>query len=226
MSAPAQIKIDIVSDVVCPWCAIGYAQLERAVGMMQDRAEFSVRWHPFELAPGMPPEGQNIADYMRERYGASPEQGSSNRARIIDAGAALGIDFRYSADSRMYNTRRAHQLIAWAGEQGRQTAMKQAMFNAFFTDQRNISDTDVLLDTAEGAGFDRDQARIALEDPALVQQVETELAHWRDQNIDGVPAFIVNGKYMIPGAQDPATFVQVLDRVIAKEASEMAETVG
>lgn len=219
MSALAPIKIDIVSDVVCPWCIIGYRQLELAVGKIGDRADVSVRWHPFELAPGMPPEGQNVADYTRERYGATPEQSLANRKRLTDLGTSLGIDFRFSAESRIYNTRRAHQLIAWAGEQGRQTAMKMGMFKAYFTDQLNVSDTDVLLNAAEQAGFDRGQAQSALDNPALADQVERELDYWRDQNITGVPAFIINGKYMIPGAQDADTFVQILDRVMAKEAA-------
>jgi predicted DsbA family dithiol-disulfide isomerase len=219
MAAPARISIDIVSDVVCPWCIIGYRQLERAVGQMADRIDAGIRWHPFELAPAMPPEGQNIADYMRDRYGATPEQGSAGRARIVEIGASLGIDFRYSPDSRMYNTRRAHALLAWAGECGGQTALKLALFDAFFTRQRNVHHTDVLLDAVEAAGLDRDGAAIALEDPRYTAQVEAELDYWRDQNITGVPAFIINRKVMVPGAQDADTFVRVIDRVIEREAA-------
>ena len=126
MTALAQLRIDIVSDVVCPWCAIGYAQLERAIGRMGDNVEVGVRWHPFQLAPYLPPEGQNIADYTRDRYGATPEQSTSSRTRITEAGAALGLEFNYSADSRIYNTRRAHKLLTWAGETGGQTALKKA----------------------------------------------------------------------------------------------------
>ena len=98
------LKIDIVSDVVCPWCAIGYAQLEHAIANLGDRADVSIRWHPFELVPGMPPEGKSTADHLRDRYGASAEQGQANRKRIVDTGAALGIDFRYSDTSRIYST--------------------------------------------------------------------------------------------------------------------------
>lgn len=216
---PAQLRIDIVSDVVCPWCAIGYKQLELAIGRLADKAEVGVRWHPFQLAPYLPPEGQNIADYTHDRYGATPEQSSSSRTRIIGAGKSLGLEFNYSSDSRIYNTRAAHKLLSWAGEQGAQTALKLALFHAYFTDQRNVSDTDVLLDAAESAGLDRDAAAAALEDPRYDEMVDAELAYWQDQNISGVPAFIVNGKYMIPGAQDADTFVRVLERVIEKEAA-------
>jgi len=219
MTAPAKLQIDIVSDVVCPWCAIGYAQLERAIGKLGDRVEVGVRWHPFQLAPYLPPEGQNVAEYTKERYGATPEQSSSSRTRITDAGRELGLEFNFSAESRIYNTRRAHKLLTWAGETGGQTALKKAFFHAYFTAQKNVSDDAVLLDAIEAAGLDRAAAASALEDPRYDAIVDAELAHWLDQNISGVPAFIVNGKYMIPGAQDADTFVRVLEKVMEKEAA-------
>ena len=219
MKAPAQLQIDIVSDVVCPWCAIGYAQLERAIGKLGDRVEGGVRWHPFQLAPYLPPEGQNVAEYTKERYGATPEQSSSSRTRITDAGKELGLEFNFSSSSRIYNTRRAHKLLTWAGETGGQTALKKAFFHAYFTEQKNVSEDAILLDAVEAAGLDRAAAAAALEDPRYDAVVDAELAHWLDQNISGVPAFIVNGKYMIPGAQDADTFVRVLEKVMEKEAT-------
>jgi predicted DsbA family dithiol-disulfide isomerase len=219
MASPIhQLTIDIVSDVVCPWCAIGYRQLEIAAGQMADRAELNVRWHPFELVPGMVAEGQNLADYTRERYGASPEQSRGNRDRLVDAGKALGLEFNYSPESRIYNSHRAHQLLCWAGEAGGQTALKMELFRAYFTDQANIAETDVLLAAVERAGLNVETARIVLEDQRYADQVTAEISHWQDQNITGVPAFIVNGKVMIPGAQDAETFVRVLDRVIERES--------
>ena len=204
MKAPAQLRIDIVSDVVCPWCAVGYKQLEQAIGLIGNKAEFGIRWHPFQLAPNLPPEGQSIADYGRERYGATPEQSAANRTRIQNAGASLGLEFNYSSDSRIYNTR---------------TALKLALFHAYFTDQKNIADEDVLLNIVEKTGLDRAAAALALKDPHYDEVVDAELHHWQMQNITGVPAFIVNGKYMIPGAQDVETFVRVLDRILEKEAA-------
>lgn len=222
MAEPAQIRIDIVSDVVCPWCVIGYKQLERAIGMMDGRVEASVRWHPFELAPDTAPEGVAMTDYVRERYGATPEQSRANRDRISGVGETLGIDFQFSENSRIYNSFKAHQLLAWAGEAGKQTALKMALFTAYFTDQSNISDDDVLMRAVEEAGLNRDEAAAALESERYADQVRQEEIHWQDQNVTGVPAFIINGKFMIPGAQDAATFVQVLDRVIEKEAAAVA----
>jgi predicted DsbA family dithiol-disulfide isomerase len=218
MTEPAQITVDIVSDVVCPWCYVGYKQLERAAGMLEGRAEINVRWHPFELGPDTPQEGKLLADYSRERYGATPEQGKGTRARIQQAGEPLGIAFNYAEDSRIWNTHRAHQLLAWAGEVGKQTALKLALFRANFTDQRNVAEEDVLLDCAEAAELDREAAREVLESGRFAAEVDAEIAHWQDQNITGVPAMIVNGKFMIPGAQDAATLVQIIERVMEREA--------
>jgi predicted DsbA family dithiol-disulfide isomerase len=217
---PAQLHIDIVSDVVCPWCAIGYAQLERAAAAIADRADVSVRWHPFELAPDTPQDGKRLSDYSRERYGATPEQAVASRTRITEAGKALGLDFRYSPDSRIYNSFDAHRLLAWAGEAGGQTALKQALFRAYFTTQQNIAETQVLLDAVSEAGLDRAAAADVLASDAYAVQVRTEEAHWIDQNVTGVPAFIVNGKYMIPGAQDADTMVRVFERVLEREAAD------
>lgn len=219
MTQPAQVTIDIVSDVACPWCAVGYKGLERALEALGDRIDAKVSWHPFELAPDTPPAGQKLTDYVRERYGASPEQSAKNRSRIVDAGAALGIDFRYSDESRIYNTFKAHQLLHWAGGQGRQTELKLAFFKAYFTDQANVSEDEVLLAAVESVGLDRAEAAAVLADGRYAGTVRAEEEYWRDENIAGVPAFIINGKFMVPGAQDAATFVRVLERVMEREAA-------
>lgn len=216
MTTAPVITVDIVSDVVCPWCVIGYRQLERAVGMMGERVDVGVRWHPFQLAPTVPPQGQATRDYVRERYGATPEQSRSNRAQIASLGATLGIDFRFNDESRIYNTHRAHQLLAWAGETGGQTALKLALFDAYFTAQQNVSDAAVLLAAVGKAGLDPKAARAVLDDGRYAATVDTKIAYWQDQNISGVPAFIVNNGYMVPGAQDAETWVRVLERALEK----------
>jgi len=216
---PQKLTIDIVSDVVCPWCAIGYKGLEQALDVLGDRADATITWHPFELAPYLPEEGQLLTDYVRERYGALPEQSAQNRQRIVDAGAAIGLDFRYSSESRIYNTFKAHQLLHWAEGQGRQTALKLALFKAYFTGQKNVADDAVLLDAAESAGLDRAEAAAVLADGRHAGVVRGEEKYWAEQNITGVPAFIINGKYMIPGAQDAETFGRVLEKVMEKEAA-------
>ncbi len=215
---PAQLRIDIVSDVVCPWCAIGYAKLVHASAMLGEKAEIAVKWHPFELAHDTPPEGQLLSDYSRERYGATPEQSRSSRSRIVKAGAAAGLDFRYTPESRIYNSFDAHRLLAWAGETGGQTRLQIALFTAYFTDQANIADEAVLLDAVEAAGLDANEARAVLAEGRYRDHVRAEEGYWQDRNITGVPTFIVNDKYMIPGAQEAETLVRYLERVIEKEA--------
>lgn len=219
MTQPVPITIDIVSDIVCPWCHIGFAQMTRALGQLDGKVEAGVRWHPFQLAPGLPPEGQLMSDYVRERYGATPEQSRGNRSRIQDAGAALGLEINFREEGRIYNTLKGHQLLVWAGEQGKQTALKLALFNAYFRDGLNVSDDAVLLDAAERVGLDRAEAEAALHEPRFAAQVKAETDYWMDNNVTGVPAFIINGKYMIPGAQDADTLVRYIERVLEKEAA-------
>ncbi|MEQ1547874.1 MAG: DsbA family oxidoreductase [Chakrabartia sp.] len=219
MTPPAKLTIDIVSDVVCPWCIIGYRQMQQAITQLDGKADAIVRWHPFELVPGMAPEGQNLRDYGKERYGASPEQSRANRDRLLAIGETLGIDFRYSEDSRIYNTRKAHELLHWAADSGKQTDLKLALFNAYFTAQANVSDPEILLAIVASVGLDPDEARQVLDEERFSAAVASEIAYWVDQNVTGVPAFVINGKYMIPGAQDAETFVQIFNRVLAKEAA-------
>lgn len=218
MKAPAQLQIDIVSDVVCPWCIIGFKQLERAIGIMGERVEVGVRWHPFQLAPYLPPEGQSIADYGRERYGATPEQSAANRTRIQDAGKPLGIAFNYSSESRIYNTRRAHKLLAWAGETGGQTALKLALFSAYFTDQRNICEDNVLLTQPMPPALTGRQPRPRLRILAMTKLSMKNCITGRCRTSREFRPSLSMAN-MIPGAQDAETFVQILNRVIEKESA-------
>jgi predicted DsbA family dithiol-disulfide isomerase len=210
------LRIDIISDIVCPWCFVGYKQLERAIATLDGKVDITLHWHPFELAPGLGPEGRSIADHVRERYGATPEQSKGNRARIVEAGAGLGIDFRYGDDSRMYNTHKAHQLLHWAADSGRQTELKLALFHAYFTAQLNVSDTDVLMDVVTIIGLDPVEARAVLNDGRFAKTVSAEIDYWQDHGVSAVPTFIIDNKAMIPGAQDPTTFAHVIEQVLSK----------
>ena len=132
------LRIDIVSDIVCPWCVVGYRQLAEA--LKQTHTDHEIHWHPFELNPDMPEEGQNLREHIMEKYGSSQQESDASRVRITEAGAEVGFEFNFTDDTRMHNTFKAHQLLHWAADYGLKHELKQALFAAHFTDNRNISD--------------------------------------------------------------------------------------
>lgn len=227
MTSPAKLTIDIYSDVMCPWCIIGYSQLQKGLAQLAGEIEAEVRWLPFELNPDMPPEGEDWRDHVARKYGRSPQESGANRARLAEAGDRAGYDFRWHGtgeepSTRIWNTFAAHKLLKWALiEAGSevQTRLKRALFDAHFQQRHNVSDPDVLVEVAASVGLDPAGARAALDDEALGMIVRREEAAAYDMNISGVPAMIVQGKYLIPGAQEPETYANALRRVAAKEAA-------
>ena len=219
-----KLTIDIYSDVMCPWCIIGYAQLKKGLAMLKGEVEAEVRWLPFELNPDMPPEGEESVAHIARKYGRTLEQAAAGRQQMQAAGERAGYSFAYSGDqpeptSKLWNTFAAHKLLKWAlieGGAAVQNRLKLALFDAHFQQRRNVSDPDVLVDVAVSLGLDPAGARAALDDPALGQIVRSEQAQAYDMNISGVPAMIVQGKFMIPGAQEPEVYAQALRRVVAK----------
>lgn len=222
MSVPLPVlRIDIVSDVMCPWCIIGYRQLSKALESLGDVVRAETHWHPFELNPDMPGEGEDAGDHIRRKYGVSAEQSSANRQRMADLGESLGFAFDFSPGARMWNSFAAHILLHWAGEAHGwqvQTDLKLALFAAHFQERRIISSAQVLLDIAAEQGLDRAAAAAALADPDRAAKVRAEQAYWIDQNITGVPAIIFDSRFMVPGAQDADTFRDVIEKVLAKRA--------
>ncbi len=213
------LRIDIVSDVVCPWCIIGYRQVELALAMLEQPVAAETHWHPFELNPNMALEGEDTAEHIARKYGSTPDQSRANRQRLSDIGDSVGFAFNYGEGMRIYNTFKAHKLLTVFGsERGwqAQTALKLALFKAYFQDRRDVSDEAVLLDVAEAQGMDRDTALAWLADEALSQTVRAEQAYWLDQNITGVPAIIFDQKFMVPGAQSAETFADVISKVLSK----------
>lgn len=214
MSTP--IRIDIVSDVMCPWCIIGWKQLERALGATGHGA--TLRWHPFELNPDMPPEGQNLRDHLVEKYGTTEAQSARTRAKMAAMGAELGFVFDFSDDMRMVNSFRAHQVIDWAGTLGHQHAMKMALFAAHFTEGRDVNDTGVLCDLAGRVGLDRDEAARVLAEGSHADSVREKQRFWAGQGITGVPAMVFQQQYLVTGAQGVEAYAQLLDRFATQGA--------
>jgi len=219
MSDIPVITVDIVSDVVCPWCIIGYKKLEKAMQQFEGKARFELAWHAFELNPSMPPEGQDISEHMAQKYGATPEQSKANRERLRNAGSELDFEFSYGNKMRMVNTFDAHRLLHWAGETGKQTALKLALFKAHFTDGKDVSDHDTLVSVAASVGLDEKRARDLLSTNLFAEEVRATEAEWQDRFITGVPAFIFNKKFMVPGAQEADVFANIIESKLLKEAA-------
>jgi len=222
MAEPVPLRIDIVSDVVCPWCIIGYKQVEKALTMLDTAVDAEFWWHPFELNTNMPPEGQDVAEHIQQKYGSTPEQSRANRERMGEIGASLGFQFGQQPDRRIYNTFKAHKLLHIAGhEQGwrKQTELKLALFAAYFQEGRDVSDEAVLIDVAQSVGLNGDGSKAWLADAALTETVRAEQAHWIDQNITGVPAIIFDQQFMVPGAQSAEAFAGFIGKVLAKRTA-------
>jgi len=209
----AEIQIDIVSDVMCPWCIIGFRQLEQALGATGTAAY--VRWHPFELNPQMPPAGQNLQEHITGKYNVSAEQSAQNRAQMQALGGDLGIDFQFSGDSRIVNTFAAHQLLDWAQEQGLQHPLKLALFEAHFTQERDVSWHEVLVQVAAEVGLDGAEARAVLADGRRGTQTRAQQQFWTSKGIVGVPAMVFDGKYLLTGAQGAPNYAQMVQKVVA-----------
>lgn len=221
-AAAIPLRIDIVSDVVCPWCIIGLKQVEKALALVDRDLAVETHWHPFQLNPNMPPEGEDTAEHIARKYGSTPEQSRANRQRLSDIGDSVGFAFNYGEGMRIYNTFNAHKLLTIFGsERGwkAQTDLKMALFKAYFQDRRDVGDTEVLCDIAEAQGMDRAVAAAWIADAALTESVRAEMAHWMDQNITGVPAIIFDQKFMVPGAQSAETFADVINKVLAKRTT-------
>jgi predicted DsbA family dithiol-disulfide isomerase len=211
------IQIDFVSDVSCPWCVIGLRGLEEALARTGDLVDAQIRFQPFELNPNMPPEGQNIVEHVAQKYGASPEQSAANRQMIRDRAAQLGFNMASSDQSRIYNTFDAHRLLHWAGIEGRQAALKHALFEAYFTKGQSPADPDILVAAAEQAGLDGAAAREVLASGRYAEDVRNAEQLWQSRGINAVPSVILDGRYLIMGGQPPEAFEQAL-RQIAAEA--------
>ncbi|MDF7774075.1 DsbA family oxidoreductase [Sphingomonas sp. AOB5] len=211
------LKIDFVSDIACPWCAVGLGGLERALDTLKGVVGADISFHPFELNPNMPVGGQNGLEHIGEKYGMAPAQIRASRDMIRERAAGVGFVMNTSDDSRIYNTFDAHRLLAWAKEEGRQLDLKRRLLALNFTDQADPGDHEALVAGAEDVGLDGAAARAVLESDRYADQVRAEEALWQSRGISSVPAVVVNDRYLISGGQPPEEFERQL-RAIAAEA--------
>ncbi len=213
-----RLKIDFVSDVSCPWCIIGLGGLEEALRQVEGLVEADIHFRPFELNPDMPPEGQNIAEHVAMKYGATPEQSAGSRAMIKSRAADVGFDIATGPDSRIYNTFDAHRLLHWAALEGQQYQLKRALFEAYFTKGLNPGDPEVLADAAGQAGLDVEAAREVVASGRYAAEVRADENRWRDADIHAVPAVIIDDRYMISGGQPADAFERALRKIAAMAA--------
>lgn len=210
------LRIDIISDVMCPWCIIGYRQLAQA--LKETGTPHEIHWHPFELNPNMPVEGQDLFEHITEKYGSTRAQSEENRNRLVALGADLGFEFKFDEASRVYNTFNTHQLLHWADEQDRKNDLKQALFTAHFTHARNLADIEVLADIADEIDLDRNEAIAVLKDQRFAQTVRDTEEFWVKQGIQGVPAAVFDRQHLVTGAQGVENYTNILLQLVNKEA--------
>lgn len=224
LAMPAALHIDFVSDISCPWCAVGLSSLEKALAELNGEVAAELEFHPFELNPDMPPGGQDITEHLTEKYGSTAEQQAQIRETIRQRGAEVGFGFHPGGRGRIYNTFDAHRLLHWAGLESPalQLALKKALLVACHGEQQAMDQHAVLLAAARQAGLDETQAQAILTSDAHAQEVRESQAFFKDNGIHSVPAVIVNQRYLINGGQPVAAYVQAL-RQIASEAAGTAE---
>ena len=214
------VHIDFISDVMCPWCAVAFASLNKALLAMDEQVSAYVRLQPFELNPDMPAAGQDLREHLREKYGSSDEDSANARQRIVQMGKQLGFEFNFRDDQRMLNTFNAHQLLQWAENEGRQPQLEAALFEGYFRDGRDVSQPGVLADIAASAGLDAEQAAAVLADQRYAQTVRAMEQQWQEMGVHSVPAVILQEKYLISGAQTPEAYIQALSELLLRQKEE------
>lgn len=213
-----QLKIDIVSDISCPWCIIGYQALNQALSNLAPEIQADITWQPFELNPQMPKEGQEITEHITQKYGISEQQAEQNRATIKERGLSVGYEFGNRGGGRIYNTFDAHRLLHWAEELGKQTELKLAFFDLYFQQSGDPSDHQQLLAVVDRLGLDVAEAKLILESDKYAADVRKQQQFYQSAGVSSVPAVIVNDKHLISGGQP----TQIFEKALKQIAGEIA----
>ncbi|GAB55738.1 2-hydroxychromene-2-carboxylate isomerase family protein [Glaciecola punicea ACAM 611] len=214
-----QLQIDIVSDVSCPWCIIGYQSLQQALANLSKDLSANITWHPFELNPSMPPQGQEISEHLGQKYGINRAQIEENREAIKQRGVSVGYEFGNRGGGRIYNTFDAHRLLHWAKQENKQTALKLALFDLYFQESGDPSDHQQLLKVATNVGLDTQTAKHILSTDTYAADVRKEQQHFQGLGISSVPAVIVNNKHLISGGQPTDVFENALRKISQEQTA-------
>ena len=207
------LDITFVSDVACPWCAVGLASIDRALSRLKGEVDASIRVEPFELNPDMPAEGADVLTYLARKYGRTPEQLAQAQARIRERGNDVG--FTFGQRKHVWNTFNAHRMLHWASLEGKAVELKRALLRAYHAEGRNPGAADVLVDAATQVGLDPVRAKAIAEGDEFASEVRERERHWVQQGVNGVPFVVVNGKYVLEGAQPPEVFEQAFREIAA-----------
>jgi predicted DsbA family dithiol-disulfide isomerase len=208
------LTIDFVSDIACPWCAIGLSSLQVALSRLGDEVDAQIVMHPFELNPQMAPEGETIVDYIGKKYGRTPEQIAESQAMLRERGASVG--FTFGPRTRIWNTFDAHRLLHWAGLEGKQLALKNALMRAYHSEGKAPSDHEVLIAAAQSVGLDAEAAREVLRSGEYADEVRAEEQKYQAMGVNSVPAIIFNQRYLVTGGQPPESFEQAIRQILAE----------
>ena len=206
----ASVAIDFISDVVCPWCALGATALEQAIENVAGEVAVELTYKPFELNPDMPAEGEHAVQHLMRKYGRTAEDVATGKALQIARGEAIGFKFDLEKRSHFYNTFDAHRLLLWALQEGRQVALKRALMRAYFSDGQNPSDRETLVQLAAEVGLDAQAAREVLASGAFAGEVRELEAFYRQRGINSVPAMVLNGRHLVSGSQSVEYYEQML----------------
>lgn len=216
------IKLDIISDVVCPWCIVGFKHLEAAIDELNLKDKVEIHWQPFELNPDMPPEGEELRAHVARKYGSSREDSDRARANITQRGADYGFAFNYYDNMKIVNTFDAHVLLDYAEEVGKQMTLKMRLFSAFFSEQQDVSRQDVLINEAQKVGLSKEACEQALSDEGRREKVRQLEEQWKQMGISGVPTVVFNRTSAITGAHPQETFKQVLTEVAQQSGIQIS----
>lgn len=211
-----KLKIDIVSDVVCPWCTIGYKRLEKAIIELGLEDQVAIEWQPFELNPNMPEEGQNVTEHISEKYGSTLEQQAASKKNMTKIGAELGFKFDYFDEMRMVNTLDTHILLEYAREFNKQTELKMRFTTAFFSERKDVSKRDILKEALLDVGLNAEEGIAKLDNKTARKEINTKQEYWKNLGVNSVPTIVFNRKNAVTGAQPIATFKQILTKLIAE----------
>lgn len=214
-----KLTIDLVSDVVCPWCVIGYYRLNHALSRLPE-IEVTLRWHPYELNPRLAMGGENLREHLSKKYGTNLEASQQARKTLTELGQEVGVEFHFFDEMRIYNTRKAHQLLLWANQHDKQLPLTLALWKAYFQEGKAIDDDEILLELAQGVGLEREACLQVLGDDSWAKAVANTEQQWLQAGIHAVPTLIIEQKYLISGAQTSDILFDVLQRVSTDTAAQ------